>query len=62
MSVPRGNLLKTPAGIDPASTALHAIWTVPLAVGQTGGAVGCGPIGLFAIRWMRLMGALRCAR
>ena len=65
VSVPRGNLLKTPAGIDPraaamtdpASIALHAIWKAPLTIGQTGGVIGCGPIGLFAIQWMRLMGA-----
>ncbi|MBE7209906.1 MAG: galactitol-1-phosphate 5-dehydrogenase [Gluconacetobacter diazotrophicus] len=63
--VPRGNLLRTPAGIDPraaamtdpASIALHAVWKHPLTVGQVGGVVGCGPIGLFAIQWMRLMGA-----
>lgn len=65
VAVPRGNLLKTPAGIDPraaamtdpASIALHAIWKAPLTMGQTGGVIGCGPIGLFAIQWMRLMGA-----
>ena len=63
--VPVGNLLRTPVGIDPraaamtdpASIALHAVWKHPLTVGQTGGVVGCGPIGLFAIQWMRLMGA-----
>ncbi|MCQ8278798.1 galactitol-1-phosphate 5-dehydrogenase [Acetobacteraceae bacterium KSS8] len=67
VSVPRGNLLKTPAGIDPraaamtdpASIALHAIWQAPPTIGQTGGVVGCGPIGLFAIQWMRLMGMSR---
>ena len=26
-------------------------------IGARGGVVGCGPIGLFAIQWMRLMGA-----
>ncbi len=70
VAVPRGNLLKTPAGIDPraaamadpASIALHAIWKAPVAegkglMGRTGGVIGCGPIGLFAIQWMRLMGA-----
>ena len=67
VAVPQQNLLKTPPGIDPraaamtdpASIALHAIWKHPLTVGQTGGVVGCGPIGLFAIQWMRLMGASR---
>jgi len=43
---------------DPASIALHAIWKAGgMTVGQTGGVVGCGPIGLFAIQWMRMMGA-----
>ena len=64
--VPVSNLLKTPAGIDPtavamtdpASIALHAIWKGgSLTMGARGGVVGCGPIGLFAIQWMRLMGA-----
>ena len=63
--VPEGNLLRTPDGIDPraaamtdpASIALHAIWKAPFSIGQTGGVIGCGPIGLFAIQWLRLMGA-----
>lgn len=64
--VPVSNLLKTPANInptavamtDPASIALHAIWKGgSLTMGARGGVVGCGPIGLFAIQWMRLMGA-----
>jgi L-iditol 2-dehydrogenase len=66
VAVPVGNLLKAPqhldpraiAMTDPASIALHAIWKAGgIAVGQTGGVVGCGPIGLFAIQWLRLMGA-----
>ncbi len=64
VAVPTGNLLKAPAGmdpravamIDPASIALHAIWKSPPTVGQRGGVIGCGPIGLFAIQWMKLMG------
>ncbi|WP_163263852.1 galactitol-1-phosphate 5-dehydrogenase [Chelativorans alearense] len=65
VSVPASNLLKVPAGADPravamadpASIALHAIWKAGgIAVGQRGGVIGCGPIGLFAIQWMRLMG------
>jgi L-iditol 2-dehydrogenase len=63
---PVENLIKVPqhvdpravAMVDPASIALHAIWKAGgLTVGQTGAVVGCGPIGLFAIQWMRLMGA-----
>jgi L-iditol 2-dehydrogenase len=66
VAVPVSNLLKTPPGIDPtavamtdpASIALHAIWKAgQLTVGQRGGVIGCGPIGLFAIQWMKLMGA-----
>ena len=66
VSVPVGNLLKAPIGcdpaaaamVDPASIALHAIWKAGgIGMGQRGGVVGCGPIGLFAIQWMRLMGA-----
>lgn len=66
VSVPATNLLKTPDGIDPravamvdpASIALHALWKAGgVTVGQRGAVVGCGPIGLFAIEWMRLMGA-----
>jgi L-iditol 2-dehydrogenase len=64
VAVPVGNLLKTPKGVDPravamtdpASIALHAIWKAPPTMGQRGGVIGCGPIGLFAIQWMRLMG------
>ena len=62
--VPVGNLLKAPADmdpraiamIDPASIALHAIWKAPPTAGQRGAVIGCGPIGLFAIQWMKLMG------
>jgi len=66
VAVPVGNLIKAPqhldpraiAMTDPASIALHAIWKAGgITVGQTGAVVGCGPIGLFAIQWLRLMGA-----
>lgn len=66
VAVPRSNLLRTPQGLDPravamadpASIALHAIWKAGgLTIGRHGGVVGCGPIGLFAIQWMKLMGA-----
>jgi L-iditol 2-dehydrogenase len=64
VAVPVGNLLRTPKGmdprasamIDPASIALHAIWKAPPTAGQRGAVIGCGPIGLFAIQWMKLMG------
>lgn len=66
VAVPVGNLLKAPQHVDPraiamtdpASIALHAIWKAGgIRIGQTGAVVGCGPIGLFAIQWLRLMGA-----
>jgi len=64
VAVPVGNLLKAPEGADPravamtdpASIALHAVWKAPPTMGQRGGVIGCGPIGLFAIQWMKLMG------
>ncbi|MDZ5696010.1 galactitol-1-phosphate 5-dehydrogenase [Chelativorans sp. M5D2P16] len=68
VAVPVQNLLKTPEGVDPraiamtdpASIALHAIWKAGgITAGQTGGVVGCGPIGLFAIQWIKMMGASR---
>lgn len=66
VAVPVGNLLRAPQHVDPraiamtdpASIALHALWKAGgMTVGQTGAVVGCGPIGLYAIQWMRLMGA-----
>lgn len=63
---PVANLLRVPEGcdpraaamIDPASIALHAIWkTGGIRIGSSGAVIGCGAIGLFAIQWMRLMGA-----
>lgn len=64
VTVPVRNLLKAPKGTDaravamtdPASIALHAVWKAPPTAGQRGGVIGCGPIGLFAIQWMKLMG------
>jgi L-iditol 2-dehydrogenase len=61
---PTGNLLKAREGVDPravamtdpASIALHAIWKAKPTLGDRGGVIGCGPIGLFAIQWMKLMG------
>ncbi|WP_309085650.1 galactitol-1-phosphate 5-dehydrogenase [Chelativorans sp.] len=64
--VPATNLLKAPEGADPravamtdpASIAVHALWKAGgITFGQRGGVIGCGPIGLFAIQWMRLAGA-----
>ena len=62
--VPATNLLRLPAGLnetgaalaDPAAIALHALRKTGLTVGQRLAVVGCGPIGLFAIQWARLLG------
>jgi len=65
VSVPASNLLRVPEGsdptavalADPAAIALHAIRKTNLSLGQRIAVVGCGPIGLFAIQWARLIGA-----
>jgi L-iditol 2-dehydrogenase len=66
VAVPVTNLSKTPAGMDPAAAAmsdpaaiaLHAVWKAGgCTVGDRGGIIGCGPIGLFAIQWLRLLGS-----
>ncbi|MCW8198853.1 galactitol-1-phosphate 5-dehydrogenase [Verminephrobacter aporrectodeae subsp. tuberculatae] len=65
VNVPEKNLFKCPEGMDPAAAALtdpaavalHAIWKSPFTLGHVGAVVGCGPIGLFAIQWMKLLGA-----
>ena len=65
VSVPAMNLLHVPDGIDPiavafadpAAIALHAVWKTNLSLGQRVAVVGCGPIGLLAIQWARLIGA-----
>ena len=65
VNVPLSNLIKVPAGmdpiaaalVDPAAIALHAIWKGDFKAGQSAAVVGCGPIGLFALQWLKLMGA-----
>lgn len=66
VAVPVTNLSKTPAGMDPAAAAmsdpaaiaLHAVWKAGgCTVGDRGGIIGCGPIGLFAIQWLRVLGS-----
>lgn len=66
VSIPKENLLKVAKGtdpravamVDPASIALHAIWKAGgVKAGQRGAVIGAGPIGLFAIQWMKIMGA-----
>ena len=64
--VPASSMLKAPQNLDPraiamadpAAIARYAIGKGGgIATGQVGGVIGCGAIGLFAIQWMRLMGA-----
>ena len=65
VSVPRSNLVAVPHGVppeaasmtDPAAIALHAVWRCRPHVGMHAAVVGCGPIGLFAIQWLRIAGA-----
>lgn len=65
VAVPRRNLVKVPRGLDPtaaamtdpAAIALHAIWKARFQAGMRAAVIGCGPIGLFAIQWFRIMGA-----
>ncbi|MGN8158118.1 galactitol-1-phosphate 5-dehydrogenase [Salinisphaera sp. SWV1] len=65
VSVPLSNLVKVPqdmsptaaAFVDPAAIALHAIWQGEFRTGESAAVMGCGPIGLFAIQWLKLMGA-----
>ncbi|MCW5237307.1 galactitol-1-phosphate 5-dehydrogenase [Verminephrobacter eiseniae] len=65
VNVPAANLFTCPEGMDPAAAAmtdpaavaLHAIWKARFTLGNVGAVVGCGPIGLFAIQWMKLLGA-----
>ena len=66
VACPVQNLIKVPQHVDPraiamtdpASIALHAVWKARgVTVGKKGAVVGCGPIGLFAIQWLRMLGA-----
>jgi len=65
VAVPKSNLVEIPlsldlraaAMVDPASIALHAIWKIKnFKTGMTAAVVGCGPIGLFAIQWLKILG------
>lgn len=65
VSVPIQNLLALPAEVsyesgalvDPAANAIHAIWRGPLKQGDTAVIYGCGPIGLFAVQFAKILGA-----
>ncbi len=65
VDVPAENLLKMPDGVsfeaaamtDPAANAVHAIWNVGINSGETVAVYGCGPIGLFAVQFAKILGA-----
>ncbi|MDA8234072.1 MAG: galactitol-1-phosphate 5-dehydrogenase [Clostridia bacterium] len=65
VSVPESNLLNIPpsvpfeaaAMVDPAANAIHAIWKGSINTGDTVAIYGCGPIGLFAIQFAKILGA-----
>lgn len=65
VTVPIGNAMLMPTGmdpraaamLDPASIALHAIWRTKLSAGSRVAVLGAGPIGLFAVQWAKLLGA-----
>ena len=64
--VPASNALLMPADldpraaamIDPSAIALHAIRRTRLGVGHRVAVIGAGPIGLFAVQWAKLLGAI----
>ncbi len=59
------NVLKLPANVDyetgsmtdPAAVALHAVSKVKILPGQIAAVFGLGPIGLFALQWLKLSGS-----
>lgn len=65
IAVKEGNLLPLPEEVDfdsgactdPVAVALHAVRKVELSAGDTVAVLGVGPIGGFAIQWVRSLGA-----
>lgn len=65
VDVPASNLLRMPDNVtfeagaltDPAANAIHAIWNGGPEAGKTVAVYGCGPIGLFAVQFAKIMGA-----
>lgn len=51
--------LKYGALIEPAAVTLHGLNRIKITAGDTVAVLGCGTIGLFAIRLARLLGAIR---
>jgi L-iditol 2-dehydrogenase len=67
VAAPARNLLRLPDGVsfaegalvEPAAVTLHGMIRVGINVGDEVAVLGCGPIGLFAIQFARIMGARR---
>lgn len=65
VTVPAQNVLRLPktlpfvqaATIEPATVALHGLWKAGEIKGRTVAVIGCGIIGLYALQWVRLLGA-----
>lgn len=67
VAAPACNLLPLPdevsfregALVEPAAVTLHGMIHVGISAGETVAVMGCGPIGLFAIQFARILGARR---
>lgn len=65
VSLPAGNLLPLPDGVDfeagaliePTTVALHAIERGSFKAGQSVAVLGAGSVGLMAVQWLRILGA-----
>ncbi|MES2094006.1 MAG: galactitol-1-phosphate 5-dehydrogenase [Actinomycetota bacterium] len=64
--VPASNALLMPVGldpraaamIDPSAIALHALLRTRVGEGSRVAVIGAGPIGLFAVQWAKILGAV----
>lgn len=61
LRIPDGVDFETAATTDPAAVALHSIRKARIAVGDTVAVLGTGPIGLFAVQWAKIVGAVMVA-
>ena len=67
VAAPARNLIRLPdnlsfeegAMIEPAAVTLHGMMRVGICSGDTVAVLGCGPIGLFAVQFAKIMGATR---
>ena len=63
---PARNLIRMPdnmsfeegAAVEPAAVTLHGVRQIGINAGDTVAVLGCGPIGLFAIQFVKLLGAV----